>query len=387
MKDFETYVEENHGEVLKLLRQLCAVPAPSHHEEKRSEFCRDWLERHGAEGAFLDDAKNVIWEYGCADGGPVALFLAHIDTVFPDTEPMSVEERGGRLYSPGAGDDTANVAILLLTAAYLAEYRPAAKCGIVIAANSCEEGLGNLMGSRALIQRYRGRLLQSVSFDAYTDGICTRAVGSVRWRVEVKTEGGHSYFNFGNRNAIAVLAQMIGRLYEFPLEGLQGKTTYNVGTVSGGTSVNSIAQQAEMLFEFRSDSRADLDLAQKYFEETLQSFRGTAEVNAEVLGLRPCGSGSLSDPRQERLQNFCRDVIRNRTGRTPEFVSASTDSNIPFSEGIPAVTVGLCEGGNPHTRQEWVDLESLKPGFRIAADIIGERLAQENAPQEKEKRN
>ena len=274
-EEMEIFMEENQAEVKALLWKLCEIPSPSHHEERRAAFIKEWLEMQGAEGVFIDEAKNVIYPYHYEEGVPTALFMAHIDTVFPDMESMGVREEGGKMFSPGVGDDTANVAILMMMAKYVAKYHPKTNGNLIFAANACEEGLGNLKGSRALNSRYGKDLVQVVSFDGYMDSICTRAVGSVRYRVEVRTEGGHSYFNFGNRNALAELSALIQALYQYQVPQDGSKTTYNVGMVKGGTSINTIAQQAEMLYEFRSDNLESMEKVRDYFEETLEKFRKT----------------------------------------------------------------------------------------------------------------
>ena len=214
-EELKAFIQENQEEVKKLLWILCEIPAPSHHEERRAAFIKDWLEKQGAEGVFIDEAKNVIYPYHYKENQSTALFMAHIDTVFPDMEPMGVREEGDKMFSPGVGDDTANVAILLMMAKYLAIHKPKTKGNLILAANSCEEGLGNLKGSRALVERYRDSLAQVVSFDGYIDEVCSCAVGSTRYRVEIKTEGGHSYFDFGNKNALAELSEMIYELYQY----------------------------------------------------------------------------------------------------------------------------------------------------------------------------
>lgn len=367
----ENYIKENQKMLVQLIKELCNIPAPSHKEEKRAEFCKKWLTDQGAEGVFIDEALNVIYPYQYAKDRPVAIFMAHTDTVFPDMEPMGVEEKDGKLFSPGVGDDTANVAVLLMMARYLAIHKPKAKYGIVISANSCEEGLGNLKGSRALVERYKKQLLQVVSFDGYTSEICNCAVGSIRYRIEMKTEGGHSYFDFGNKNAIEYLARMIERLYEYQIPEDGSKTTYNVGAIQGGTSVNTIAQQAEMLYEFRSDNRESIRKVQAYFEKVVKEFQELGiEVSVEIVGERPCGSKGEDNPGQKKLEQFCKKSVETRTGKISGFASASTDCNIPFSLGIPAVTVGVCTGGKAHTRQEWIEIDSLGAGFAIAADMI-----------------
>ncbi len=374
--DLNRYMEQNAQEATALLRTLCAIPAPSHHEEKRAAFCKAWLEAHGAEGVFIDEALNAVYPYHATGEGPLVLFMAHTDTVFPDLTPMTLTERDGKMLCPGVGDDTANVALLLLMAAYVAQAQPETDCGIVFAFNACEEGLGNLKGSRALAARYGARLREVVSFDGGMEEICGAAVGSLRYRVTVRTVGGHSFSAFGNPNAIERLSAVIQKLYAYPLPQNGSHTTFNVGQITGGTSVNTIAQQAEMLYEFRSDDRESLLDARRYFEDVLEAFRADGlDIEAELLGERPCGSRENGDPRQAALLERCKDAVERHTGLKPEIVAMSTDCNIPFSLGIPAATVGLCRGGGAHTREEWIEIESLQAGLRIAASLISAHFA------------
>lgn len=374
-KELQEYIKNRKEETLNLLKDLCGIPAPSHHEDERAEYIRQWLEDHGAEQVFIDEAKNVIYPYACVEGQPIALFAAHMDTVFSDLEPMPVYEQNGKLFSPGVGDDTANLAIMLMMAAYLAEKQPAVCCGIVIAANSCEEGLGNLKGSKALVERYRDRMIQMISFDTYADRVCNKAVGSSRYKVEVLTEGGHSYEDFGHANAIKKMTEILNSLYEFVPADDGSKTTYNVGMIRGGTSVNTIAQQEEMFFEFRSDEKKDLDDANTYLEKVINEFRAKGlEIRCSLLGSRPCGSRDLRSPKQKELEEECRQILEKWSQKKITFAAGSTDCNIPFSLGIPAATVGLILGGGAHTREEWVDISSIPTGLGIAADIIGRLL-------------
>ena len=189
--------------------------------------------RRRCDRVFIDDALNVIFPLGCEGDGPVSVFMAHTDTVFPDTEPFTPRIEDGKMHCPGVGDDTANLATLLLCAKYVIQngLKPA-DGGVVFVANAGEEGLGNLKGSRAVMERYGHRVRQFISYDGSYPNICSRAVGSSRYRVEVLTEGGHSFGSFGNRNAIHLLAQMITDFYalKVPVDG-DSKTTYNVGGI------------------------------------------------------------------------------------------------------------------------------------------------------------
>jgi len=367
----EQVIAQNETAAVELLRTLCAIPAPSHREERRAEFCKNWLEAHGAEGVFIDEALNVIWPYHAENAEKVHVFMAHTDTVFPDMEPMPMVESDGKMYCPGVGDDTANVVLLMLTAAQIAQTKPETADGIVIALNSCEEGLGNLKGCRALMARYGDRAADVISFDGYMEGVCSAAVGSLRWKVTVRTAGGHSYAAFGNANAIERLGAIVQALYAYKLPEDGSRTTYNVGVMEGGTSVNTIAQEAHMLFEFRSDDLDSLLAAKAFFEETITAFRETGLcVETELLGERPCGKKENNDPRQAALLARLADSVENRTGKAPGFHAGSTDCNIPLSMGIPAAAVGLCSGGGAHTREEWIEINSLKAGLGIAMDLI-----------------
>ncbi len=372
--DMERYLAESQAELRQLIRDLCAIPAPSHHEEGRAEFCRRWLEENGGENVVMDEALNVICPCGGTKDGDVTVIMAHTDTVFPDTEPLPFREADGRFYCPGVCDDTANLAVLLLCARYFLRRGTPPKTGLVFVANSCEEGLGNLKGSRAIAARYGSRLRELISLDGTRlNVLVTKAVGSHRYRVTVRTEGGHSFGAFGNRNAIRCLASLIDALYtvKVPVDG-DSRTTYNVGTISGGTSVNTIAQEAEMLYEYRSDSRVCLGQMQRMFEQMTAAFAATGiDVEVEKLGDRPC-TGAVDPARQQALLDRVSSSIRDVLGQEPCCCSGSTDCNIPLSLGIPAVCMGVCAGSGCHTREESLELDSLLPGSRLFLDFLAD---------------
>lgn len=253
----------------------------------------------------------------------------------------------------------------MLAARYFRAQPQTADCGFLFVANACEEGLGNLKGCRQLMQDYAGRVREVISFDGGLGSICNKAVGSARYRVAVRTEGGHSFGAFGNRNAIHALASMIGTLYTVkpPVEG-DSKTTYNVGIIEGGTSVNTIAQEASMLYEYRSDSRVCLAKMKTMFESIVAAYRSMgAEVEVTLLGERPC-MGDVNPTRQQTLEERLSAAIRAEAECEPFFHSGSTDCNIPFSLGIPAVCTGVYRGRGAHTREEYIELASLPAGFR-----------------------
>ncbi len=364
------YVDEHRQQAYELLIELAQIPAPSNQEEKRAEFCRNWLERQGCSGVYVDEALNVVFPVGDSGSNELVVYMAHSDVVFPDTEPLPLRVEDGKIFCPGIGDDTACVVSLMMTAKYIAEQDLKPKdVGLLLVVNSGEEGLGNLKGSRKIMEQFGSRVKEFVTFDGYAQTIANTTVGSKRYRVEVATEGGHSYSAFGNRNAIAYLASLINDLYAIKVP-TRGKTTYNVGTISGGTSVNTIAQNAEMLYEFRSDNREDLAQMEEHFKAAI-AFYQTKGIGVTVtqVGDRPC-MGETDIQKQQALVGRAARAIKNHYGYDVTYSSSSTDCNIPMAMGIPSVCVGTVEGGKAHTREEYVVVDSLLPGLKTAAEMI-----------------
>lgn len=371
-QEAETYINEHAEEAYQLLLRLAQIPAPSHHEEKRMAFCRDWLIQNGAKGVYTDEAMNVVYPYGVEEGGSVIVFMAHMDVVFPDTETLPLREEKGRIYCPGVGDDTANLAALLMAAKYVTQKQFVPKdCGLLFVCNSCEEGMGNLKGSRKICQDYQGRIRAFYSLDGSMKKVTSRAVGSRRFRVTARTQGGHSYGDFGRKNAIAELSSIITDIYAIKIPAI-GKTTYNVGEIKGGTSVNSIAEEASMLCEFRSDEAAGLSYMQDQFDRIFAAHqKNDVSITVELVGERPCETiqGEAAKQREKLIKNACA-LLKAATGQQPKTTSGSTDCNIPLAEGIPAVCYGAYYGQGAHTREEYVEKNSLKTGYKVVFESV-----------------
>lgn len=365
------YVEAHMEELYALHREICLIPAPSHHEERRAAYVKAWFDENLGEGAYIDEALNVIFPYGSCES-EITVLCAHTDTVFPDMEyPMPFSDDGVYIRCPGVGDDTASLAVLMLAAKYCVENRIAAPSGVLFVANSCEEGLGNLKGVRRLFADYEGRIKQFVTFDAKIPGITRGCVGSHRYEVEVLTEGGHSWGAFGNKNAIAELAKIAAKIYEIELPKKEGcRVTYNIGKIEGGTSVNTIAQSAKMLCEYRSDDLELIEFMKARFEEIFASAANDeVKVNVTKVGDRPC-MGFIPEGRQEALVERATRVLEEVTGEAVRYGKGSTDCNIPLSIGIPAISVGVYKGGGTHTREEWVEKASMRPGLEFGIALI-----------------
>lgn len=367
---WKNYMDGCFEEQLALLRALGKIPAPSRHEDLRADFCRKWFLETGAKNVRMDSMKNVICEWNCENNQELIVFAAHTDVVFPDIDDLPLREDEERIYAPGIGDDTANLVNLLMGARYLIQNDIRTRYGLLFVANTCEEGLGNLDGTKALFEQYGSRIKAFYSFDCYMPICCNSAVGSYRYEVSCRTKGGHSYTDFGAPNAIEILCALVEELYKIKPPAEEGKTTYNVGRIEGGTTVNSIAQNASMLYEFRSSSQKNLEKMEEAFMRSVNKFRDTgAAIEVKLLGVRP-GNGFLD---QEALNAFteqsmeiigvcCRDDI--------DCAPKSTDSNIPLSRGILANTIGTVKGSGAHTREEWVEKESMKQGLRIVLALM-----------------
>jgi acetylornithine deacetylase/succinyl-diaminopimelate desuccinylase-like protein len=364
MKEFAIKHQET---ILNIIRDLCHIPAPSFGEERRAEYCKAYFESFGAEGVYIDEVNNVIFPLNCEGSNEITVIAAHTDTVFPDTECYpEFHEDEERIYCPGVGDDTASVAALMLTAKYFVENGISPKDGLLFVCNSCEEGLGNLVGVKQVFKEYEGRVKQFVTIDSQIGGVVNMAVGSHRYEVIAETEGGHSFSKFGNKNAIAALSEVVCQIYKLQVPKKENTiTTYNVGNIEGGTSVNTIAQKASMLCEYRSNDRECLAIMKAEFERIFAA-ANTAETKLTVnmIGNRPC-KGEVDPAAEERLINAYRQAVEAVTGEDITLRMASTDANIPMSLGIPAIDVGSYIGAGAHRREEYIEKTSLVPGLEM----------------------
>ena len=368
---FSDYAKDNKEEFLEMLREFAQIPAPSGREFRRADYLANKLKEIGAEDVIVDRAGNVLLLMGDDGSCPVRTYAAHLDVVFPDETPLPLREDEEKIYCPGIGDDTASMCALFYTVKYMLEKWTKQQIdkwldgeAALFAWNTCEEGLGNLKGTKEICRHFGSRMKSFVTIDHQIGSLVTQAVGSMRYRIRVETEGGHSFGKFGNANAIAQMAEIIQCLYTIKVPK-DGKTTYNVGTIQGGTSVNTIAQDCELLYEFRSDKRENLKYMAETFDLVMKSFRDIGwRIDTELLGERPCG-GLVDQEAQEALIKRAGDALELVTGKRPECMMGSTDCNIPLSLGIPSVCIGSYMGALSHTREEYVVKESLEPGLVI----------------------
>jgi len=345
--------------------RLTEVPAPTFQEGARAELVRKLLLESGLRPR-VDSAGNVVAERPGNGRKDVVLLSAHLDTVFPAGTSVKVKKEGRRLEAPGISDNGAGLAALLCLARALHQAKVHTQSAIVFAANTGEEGEGNLRGMRKLVESYRNRLRAVIAVDgAATDHVTTVALASRRLEVILAGLGGHSWADFGMPNPIHALARGVSRFLATRVSE-NPRTTYNVGVIQGGSAVNSIPERALVKVDLRSESAAELDRLESALRKAVDA--GVAE---EMAAAKELGHGS--DPRIE-LQ--IRSLGERPGGALPEGAAllaavrqadcfldnesrlelSSTDANIPLSLGIPAIAVGGGgRSGGAHSAAEWYD--------------------------------
>jgi tripeptide aminopeptidase len=343
--------------VVELAQRICAVPAPTGLEEQRGELVASLLRERGYRPE-VDEVGNVYVRRGQRNRRPILMLLAHLDTVFPLATPLKVMRDGDILRGPGIGDNSLSVAAMLGVLDVLDQIGKETELDLVAVANVGEEGLGNLRGARAAVERYRDNLGGVIAIDGNLGHITHGAVGSQRWRITVKGPGGHSYGAFGRPSAIHGLARIVAAIADLPVPQ-EPKTTYNVGNIEGGTSINTIAAQASALLDMRSTDVAELGQLAEQVRKIVKQRAGTGlQTEIEVLGERPAGSLSQSHP----LVQLAAQVLI-WLGMEPEYGASSTDANIPISLNIPAICVGVTQVRQMHTLEEWLAIPPIGDGL------------------------
>jgi len=360
----ENYIKSVKEELKELIRNLSIIPAFSNHEIKRANYCLKWFKENGFEDVCLDDANNVIARFGVNNNNQIVVISAHTDVVFPDEDKLPFKEDNEHFYCLGVCDDTAQLAIMMIASRYFVSNNLNPKYGIIFAANTGEEGLGNLKGIRQIVKDYGNRIKEHITIDGTTiQDTVTSAVGSVRYQVTVNTKGGHSFKDFGSPNAIILLAEIINEINKIEIPKKENTiTTYNIGTINGGTSVNTIAQEASMLCEYRSNDRECLKIMNEKFLEIFNKANKENNIKVEVVGERPCAGDVNQKDLEELIKKADDSVIK--IGYKPIHKTSSTDSNIPLANNIPSVCIGACNGYGVHTREEYLDINSLDLGLK-----------------------
>lgn len=358
--------------------QMARIPAPPFGEQARAEWMLERFLELGLHEVHADEVGNVFGLRPGTGSKYVAL-SAHLDTVFPAGTPLNIRQQGTRLYGPGVSDNGAGVTALLAIAAALQESRIRTSSPIVFIGNVGEEGEGDLRGMRHIFaeRRWQDSIICNLVLDgAGSDTIVAEALGSRRFEVIVRGPGGHSWSDFGTPNPISVLARAIESFVQTPVPSTP-KTTFNIGVIRGGTSVNSIPESASMRVDVRSTSTPEIERLERALRVALDAaIRSESEqaesrpkpsrrpfgLSAEVVAIGNRPGGEL--PPGARILNVIRAVDAH-LGNVAQVQRASTDANIPLSLGREALAIGGGgTGGGAHTLQEWFDCEGRELGLK-----------------------
>ena len=351
-------------EQLALIQRIQQIPAPTFAEAARAAFVRQQMAALGLADVGQDELGNTYGRFpGQSPIHPPIILSAHLDTVFPPATDLTVRQDGDLLYGPGIGDNSTGVAGLLLLASCLGEFKLRPKRDIWFVANVCEEGLGDLRGITAVVERFGPSASYLVIEGGLFGHLSHQAIGVSRYRLEVTGPGGHSWGSFGNPSAIHVLARLITAIDNLD-PPQQPRTTYNVGVIEGGNSVNSIAQSAVCLLDLRSE---DPDILTTLVESVADKVRHMnrryhkvgVKVAMTIIGQRPAGS----IPRDTPLVAQAFAALKEVGVHSPIFIMGSTDANIPLSRGLTAVVLGLTESGNSHRLDEFINPARLPDGL------------------------
>lgn len=373
-------IEEREAEMVREQFRLTEIPAPPFKEEVRAAYYLTLMQDRGLEDAYIDSEGNAIGIRRGNGDGPTLLIAAHLDTVFPEGVDTSIELRGGRYYAPGIGDDTRGLAAMLSIIETLNESGIQTHGDIMFAANVGEEGRGDLRGIKAIF-RDHPEIDGFISIDGVRlRRITTGGTGSRRFEFRFSGPGGHSFGAFGLASAIHAMGRAISKISDLETPSLP-KTTFTVGTVSGGTSVNSIAADAVFALDMRSNDREQLALLEERIkaaaleavaEENARWNNGEISVDFVLIGDRPVGRTAT----QESLVQAAALAFDKLGIELQQLSISSTDSNVPMSLGIPALTIaGGGNGGGAHSPDEWFvptdSHEGPQTSFLIALAMVG----------------
>ncbi|MFV9507287.1 MAG: M20/M25/M40 family metallo-hydrolase [Oscillochloridaceae bacterium umkhey_bin13] len=348
--------------ILETAIAIQQVPAPTFDEAERSAFVFDRLHALGLVDVSRDILGNV---YGRRPGlvrRPGLLISAHLDTVFPRETDLRLRYEGERVYGPGLGDNSTGLAGLIHVAQAMQRHDLPNQGDIWFVANIGEEGLGDLRGMRAAVDRLRDQIGRVIVLEGCDFGtLHHQAIGVRRYRIEAHSPGGHSWGNFGTPSAIHALVRLAARITDLAVPR-NPRTTFNLGVIEGGTSVNTIAESASMLLDMRSVGTAALDeLINQVDRLVAAAANESSEITWKVttVGNRPSGVISREHPLVHAAVSAYHWV-----GAHVSFQQSSTDANIPLSQGIPAVCIGLTDGGNAHRHDEFILPANLGRGLQ-----------------------
>ncbi len=346
--------------------QIQQIPAPTFHEQKRAELVHDLFFAEALDDLCMDETGNVFARWPGKGTEKPLIVSAHLDTVFPIETALQVTRGSDLIQGPGLGDNSLGVAALFGLLWSLRDRGIQPRGDIWFVANVCEEGLGDLRGMKAVVDRFGGDVHAYLVLEGLALGhVYHRAVGVKRYRVTARTSGGHSWSDYGQPSAVHELAKIVVELASLSLP-THPRTTMNVGRISGGTSVNVIASEATLDLDLRSEGQEALTALVAAVERVIQEAnRAGVTVESTVIGQRPAGEISAGHP----LVMLAKDCLYE-LGLEAGLISGSTDANVPLSKGYPAVVLGITTGGSAHTIHEAINTKPIAQGMEQLVQFV-----------------
>ena len=355
------WVDAHVQQIIEEAVRICEIPAPTFEETERAAYVCGRFAALGLQDVTIDPAGNARGRRRGTGGGPGLAMAAHLDTVFPKGTDVRVKRQGTRLLAPGIGDNSVAIAALLAMLEAMNAAGLATVGDLYLASDTGEEGLGDLKGMKAFMAEVKDRVGATIAVEGMkVNRVIHVAVGSRRYKVTFTTRGGHSWGHFPSPSAIHIMGRAIAEIsrLEVPTDP---KTTYNVGVIHGGTTVNTIATEADMLVDMRSvDTRSLADLERRVLAIVGNAAtEGDGQAKLEMVGDRPAGSISADHP----VVQTCRAV--HRALGIPTFSEASsTDANVPLGMGLPGVCLSITEGANEHRLDEYIETGPIPTGVK-----------------------
>ena len=356
------HFSESAPDIVEQTIAIQQIPAPTFAEAERAAY----IERRFVEAGLVDISQDALHNvYGRFPGSQPAnnlsvIISAHSDTVFPAETDLAIRREGHLIHGPGIGDNSTGVAGLIALAESLRLHQIQPLADIWFVSNVGEEGLGDLRGMWAVVERFGADAIYLVVEGGLYSQISHQAIGVQRYEISISTPGGHSWGNFGRRSAIHELGLLIAAIDKLQVP-TKPKTTYNVGVIEGGTSINTIAQTARMLLDLRSEEPQRLAILVSEVEKLVSLRQKQKDVSVQMtkIGSRPAGQMRREAPLVQQAVAAMRQVGCPQIS----FIASSTDANVPLSQGFTAVCIGLTESGNAHRLDEYMDSTHLSAGM------------------------
>lgn len=336
------------------------IPAPTFAEKMRASHVASQFTKLGLEEVSIDDFDNVYGLLAGENSASAIMVSAHTDTVFDENTNLDIKKVDKLIYGPGLGDNSMGVAGMLGAIQWLKTHNICPATDIWFVATSREEGLGDLGGMRNAYERLKEKIKAVVNIEGLAYGhIYSAGIAVRRLHIVARAEGGHSWLHFGRASAVHAIVELGSRIASIN-PPKSPRTTYNIGLIDGGHSINSIATQASLWLDMRSEERSALEnLERKIREQVSKLSKNGITFDIEVVGDRPAGHISTQ---HIIVQNAL--AILKRQGIRGALEIGSTDGNIPLSHGCPTVTVGMTRGGNAHRLDEYIEVEPVSKGLR-----------------------